>query len=118
MSLDQEIQLERDLIEEEYRPIAAAWDNYVPKATWNQHLPMYDWQPEPYWHLRQDQIDFIRHLAFHGEIGVMEATGLALHANKFETAYEIHKAKWGECPIDKIVQAMDLMYELRIRPGA
>lgn len=109
ISLDEEIQLERDLIEEEYSPIQRAWDALEDRATWNQLMPMSEWKPHAYWHLNIYQIELIKHLVFTGEVGNFEAVGLALGCDLccFKTAYELHREKWGDYPIGEIVKAMN-----------
>ena len=111
ISLDQEIQLERELIDDELRPIEAAWAAYEPRATWPQPLPMRFWQPRlhegPYTAL---QIQFLQHLFYTGQIG---AAAGEFHHLGFKTAYEIFRSKWGDYPASKVVESMDLMSELR-----
>ena len=112
ISLDEEIQLERELIEEELRPIDAAWAAYKPRATWPQPLPMQIWEPETYWGLTALQRMFLQHIIFSGEIGSLEAVGLANRLS-FATAQELYREKWGSYPVSKVVEAANLISALR-----
>jgi hypothetical protein len=112
ISLDEEIQLERGLIEEELRPIDAAWAAYEPRATWSQPLPMQIWQPKAYWGLTALQSMFLQHIVFSGEIGSLEAVGLANRLS-FATARELYRKKWGSYPVSKVIEAANLISELR-----
>src|SRR5512139_3162828 len=67
--LDEELQLERELIEEELRPVQAAWDALEPEDTGLMPLPMQEFEPRPHWHLNSLQVEFLRHLFFIGEVG-------------------------------------------------
>lgn len=110
--LDEELQLERELMDEEYKPIQAAWDAYIPRATWPQPLPMNITRIEAYWNLSVLQVQFLQHIVFTGEIGELEVPGLANHLT-FKTALELFREKWGDYPIAKVTEAANLMWELR-----
>jgi hypothetical protein len=110
--LDEEIQLERELIEDELRPIDAAWAAYEPRATWPQPLPMQIWLPKAYWGLTALQRMFLQHIVFSGEIGSLEAVGLANRLS-FATARELYRKKWGSYPVSKVIEAANLISELR-----
>jgi len=113
VSLDEEIQLERELLEEEYRLIWAAWDAYVPRATWPQPLPMKNGtRTEAYWNLSILQVQFLQHIVFTGEIGELEVPGLANHLT-FKTALELFREKWSDYPIAKVAEAANLIWELQ-----
>jgi len=112
VSLDEEIQLERDLIEEEYRPIEAVWDAYQPEETGLIPLPMQEFEPRPHWHLNSMQVEFLRHLFFIGEIGY-SALIISVHHLEFKTALELFREEWGGYPIAKVTEAANLMWELR-----
>lgn len=112
ISLDEEIQLERELIEEELRPMEAAWAAYEPRATWPQPLPMQIWEPDGYWGLTALQRMFQQHIIFSGEIGSLEAVGLANRLS-FATAKELFCEKWGCYPVSKVIEAANLISALR-----
>jgi hypothetical protein len=112
--LDEELQLERELIEEELRPIDAFWAAYEPRATWPQILPMQEFEPEPDWQLNILQLQFLKHLVYHGEIGSLEAVGLAHHL-AFRTAYELFCDKWGNYALQTTVrEAANLTSALQV----
>lgn len=89
VELDEEIQLDRERLEEDWHRIEAAWESYIPRATWPQLLPCLDFKIEKYWHLNHHAAEFLKHLVFSGEIGSMEAAGLACNLEyDFKTAWE------------------------------
>ena len=104
--LDEELQLERELLEEEMRPIDAAWDAYEPRGTWPQSLPMRVWGPLPWQHLNSLQLAFIQHVNFLGEI----ENGRRL---EFRTAYQILREKAKGESTRFMVEAADLIWQLR-----
>jgi hypothetical protein len=110
--LDEELQLERELIEEELRLIDAFWAAYQPRATWPQILPMQEFEPEPEWQLNVLQVQFLKHLVYHGEIGSLEAVGLAHHLS-FTTAYELFCDKWGSFALLSVQEADKLWHEMQ-----
>lgn len=112
ISLDEEIQLERELIEEEFRPIKAALDAFQPEDTGLIPLPMQEFEPRPHWHLNSMQVEFLRHLFFIGEIGY-SALIISVHNLEFKTALELFREMWGDYPIAKVTEAANLMWELR-----
>ena len=90
VELDEEIQLDRERLEEDWHPIEAAWKAFIPRATWPQLLPCLDFKIEKYWHLNYYAAEFLKHLVFSGEIGAMEAAGLACHLeDDFKTAWDL-----------------------------
>ena len=110
--LDEELQLERELIEEELRPVQAAWDALEPEDTGLMPLPMQEFEPRPHWHLNSRQVEFLRHLFFIGEVGYSEII-ISVHQLEFKTALELFREKWGDYPIAKVTEAANLMWELR-----
>ena len=110
--LDEELQLERELIEEELRPVQAAWDALEPEETGWMPLPMQEFEPRPHWHLNFLQVEFLRHLFFIGEVGY-SAIIISVHHLEFKTALELFREKWGDYPIAKVTEAANLMWELR-----
>ena len=110
--LDEELQLERELIEEELRPVQAAWDALEPEDTGLMPLPMQEFEPRSHWHLNSRQVEFLRHLFFIGEVGYSEII-ISVHHLEFKTALELFREKWGDYPIAKVTEAANLMWELR-----
>jgi len=110
--LDEELQLERELIEDELRPVQAAWDALEPEDTGLMPLPMQEFEPRPYWHLNFLQVEFLRHLSFIGEVGY-SAIIISVHHLEFKTALELFREKWGDYPIAKVTESANLMWELR-----
>jgi len=110
--LDEELQLERELIEEELRPVQAAWDALEPEDTGLMPLPMQEFEPRPHWHLNSRQVEFLRHLFFIGEVGYSTII-ISVHHLEFKTALELFREKWGDYPIAKVTEAANLMWELR-----
>jgi hypothetical protein len=90
IELDEEIQLDRERLEEDWHRIEAAWESYILRATWPQLLPCLDFKIEKYWHLNYYAAEFLKHLVFTGEIGHMEAAGLACTLeSEFKTAWDL-----------------------------
>ncbi len=112
ISLDEELQLERELFQEEMRPIEAAWAAYEPRATYPQLLPMQVLAIEPDWHLTALQKDFLQHLVFQGEIAAGEAHGL-MRQPGFQTAFERLQELYRGLSMARIIDSADLMWELQ-----
>ena len=112
--LDEELQLERELFQEEMAPIDATWANILPRATWSQALPMAIFPP----HLLKElgstalQSQFIEALVWKGMIGVAESARLVRRCS-FQSAFELMRERFGSSSTTEIIEAADLMWELR-----
>lgn len=112
ISLDVEIRLEKELYDEEMRPILAAWDAYLPRRTWPQILPMLVLEIEPDWHTNFLQNEFLKHLVFQGEIAAGEAHGL-MRQPGFQTALGRLKELYRGHSMEHILDSANLMWELQ-----
>jgi hypothetical protein len=106
VSLDEEIQLERELIEQEYRPIKRQWDLFKERVTWDQPLTLRFWEPDDAYQLNQDQIEFIRHPVLVGEIGSLGVSALAMNLC-FKSALELFRDKCGNMQPSHMAEIMN-----------
>jgi len=106
ISLDEEIQLERELLEEEMRPIEAAWAEHYPRMNYQAPSPMAIWWPQGNQKLTALQLAFIQHVNFQGEI----ENGRRL---EFRTAYQILREKAKGESTQFMTEAADLIWQLR-----
>lgn len=107
ISLDEEIQLERELIDAELAPIDAAWAARVDRATWEQPLPMAIARFEPWEHPNFWVRAFIEHIVYQGEVAFWP-----LQTLRFRTALELFRERWDES-IDEVVDGLNLLSKLR-----
>jgi hypothetical protein len=110
--LDEELQLERELMDEEYKPVQAAWDACEPEDLGLMPLPLQEFKARPHWHLNSRQVEFLRHLFFIGEIGY-SALIISVHHLEFKTALELFREEWGDYDPQKVREAANLLWELR-----
>lgn len=112
ISLDEELQLIREQFLEEMAPIDAAWAAYEPRASWSPPRPMQIFRPEAHWHLTGLQTEYLKHIVYEGEIGLHEAVGL-VHRRGFRSALDMLQERYGNTSMRLIIEAADLMSELR-----
>jgi hypothetical protein len=106
VSLDEEIQLERELIEQEYHSITRQWDLLKERVTCDQPLTLRFWEPDDAYQLNQDQIEFIRHLVLVGEIGSISVSALAMNLC-FKSALQLFRDKCGNIPTSRMTEIMN-----------
>jgi hypothetical protein len=68
--------------------------------------------PRSIWHLTGLQTEFLKHVVYEGEIGMLEAVGL-IHGLEFRSALDLLREKYRQTPMQLIVDAANLMSELR-----
>jgi hypothetical protein len=112
ISLDEEMQLEREDILFEYGPIVKQRANFIERASYDQPQTLDRYRHLPGLTILQNM--YLEHLIYIGEIGAFAVVGLTRDLN-FTSAQEILKEKFKGLPLNTILEAADLGYSLRIR---